>query len=325
MDVFITNETALDFWRRYRRSGENHTYNPVRRKPPGQSPESYVLRHGQAWGLSLPLDIMVSTDSARRPSKAVRPHVCTKILPSGAFVNAGNELYVSTPEFCFFQMASEYPLAKLITLGIELCGTYSQPDKASICEKQDEGKVSFNQLLYNLPLITSKKKLQAFTDHMEGWSGQRQALKALRYISDGSGSPMETILFILLTLPYRYGGYGLPMPELNGCIYPKKGGLPFVGRSSYRGDLLWRKAGVVAEYNSDMVHANTDNIAMDAIRRGDLALCGISEVTVTKRQLYNVELFDKVARQIASRIGKTLRYNDPGFLKARRELRGVLF
>jgi len=147
----------------------------------------------------------------------------------------------------------------------------------------------------------------------------------VRYISDGAGSPMETILFILLTLPYRYGGYGLPMPELNGCIYPKKGGLSFTGRSYYRGDLLWREAGVVAEYNSDMVHANKDSIAMDAIRRGDLVLSGISEVTVTKRQLYNIELFDKVARQIASRIGKKLRYKDTEFLKARRELRDILF
>jgi hypothetical protein len=226
-------------------------------------------------------------------------------------------------------MASEYPLAKLITLGIELCGTYSQPDKASICEQQDaeqdEEQAKFVQPLYNLPKLTSKKKLQAFTERMGGWDGQRQAIKALRYISDGSGSPMETILFMLLTLPYRYGGYSLPTPELNGCIYPKKGALSFAGRKFYRGDLLWREAGVVVEYNSDMVHANADSIAMDAIRRGDLALCGISEITITKRQLYSIELFDKVARQVASRIGKKLRYKDPGFLKARRELRSVSF
>jgi len=329
MDVFITNKTALDFWRLQRRSGESHTYNPCQRKPPCQSPDSYVLRHGEAWGLSLPLDIMVSALSARRPSKAVRPHVCSKSLPGGAFVNAGNDLYVSSPEFCFFQMAGEYPLAKLIALGIELCGTYSQPDKASACERQeerqDEGQVDFDQLLYNLPHLTSKKKLQAFTDRMGGWIGQPQASKALRYISDGSGSPMETILFILLTLPYRYGGYALPMLELNGCVYPRKGGSPFAGRSFYRGVLLWREAGVVVEYNSDMIHANTDNMAMDAIHRGDLALCGISEISVTKRQLYSIELFDKVARQIASRIGKRLRYKDPGFLKVRQELRSVLF
>ena len=325
MDVFITNETAPDFWRLYRRSGENHTYTPSRRKPPCQSPDSYVLRHGQTWGLTLPLDIMVSAKSARRPSKAIRPHVCSKALPGGAFVNVSDGLYVSSPEFCFFQMAGEYPLGKLIALGIELCGTYSQPDKVSICERQDERQENFAEILYNLPHLTSKKKLQAFTDRIGGWFGQRQALQALRYISDGSGSPMETILFILLTLPYRYGGYGLPMPELNGCIYPKKGALPFAGKSFYRGDLLWREAGVVVEYNSDMVHANTDSIAMDAIRRGDLALCGISEVTVTKRQLYSIELFDKVARQIASRIGKKLRYKNPEFLKARQELRSVLF
>ena len=50
---------------------ENHTYTPSLRKPPCQSTGSYVLRHGQAWRLSLPLDIMVSAKSVRRSLKAM--------------------------------------------------------------------------------------------------------------------------------------------------------------------------------------------------------------------------------------------------------------
>ena len=325
MVAFITNETALEFWRQHRRSRKSHTYSTCKRKLPCQSPTAYELRNGQAWGLTLPLDILVCAQSAKRPSKAVRPHVCSKPLPSGAFVNAGNGLYVSSPEFCFFQMAGEYSLAKLIALGIELCGTYSLLDKRTMCDKRgDKHGSTYDQAQYNLSNLTNKKKLQAFAARMGGWSGQRQCLNALRYISDGSGSPMETILFMLLTLPHRHGGYGLPMPELNGCVYPKKGGLPFAGRSFYRGDLLWRDAGVVVEYNSDIIHANASSIANDAIRRNDLALYGIFEVTVTKEQIKSMVLFDKVARQIASGIGKKLRYKNPGFLEARRELRNAI-
>ena len=195
--------------------------------------------------------------------------------------------------------------------------------------KQDVNESALKQgtpesAIYELAQLTSKKKLKAYVSRVEGWPGYIQASKALRYIEDGSASPMEAKLTILLTLPYRFGGYGLPMPELNGSIYPRKGMKPFYGRGFYRGDLLWRDAGVVAEYNSDLEHASPDRIAKDAIRRSDLELCGIYEVTVTKRQINNADLFDNTARQIAKRIGRKLRNNDPGFIKKRNELRRVL-
>ena len=266
---------------------------------------------------------------ARRPSKAVAPHVCSKPLPDGAFVDAGDGLYVSSPEFCFFQMADVYPLGRLIAMGTELCGSYSLWGKDAAGKKQgvsigtDRG--TDYQAMYDLPTLTSKRKLKAFVDRMGGWPGYIQAIKALRYIADDSASPMETILCILLTLPYRYGGYGLPMPELNGLIYPGKGVKKFSGRAFYRGDLLWRKAGVVAEYNSDLEHTGPERIAKDAIRQSDLNLCGIYEIPVTNEQIKKEDLLDKVARQLAKRIGRTLRYKNPGFSKARRELRSVLF
>ena len=321
MDVFFTNETALEFWRLQRRSQENRNYCPCRRMPPCEASASYIVRLGETWGLSLPLDIMVGERTARRPSKAVRPHVCSKPIPKGSFVSVGDDLYLSSPEFCFFRMAAKYPLAKLIALGFEICGSYSLPGSASTGGDQGDSV----QTMYDLPPLSSKKRLTAFSARMEGWVGHKQALKALRFVADGSASPMEAVLVILLTLPYRLGGYALPMPELNGSIYPKKGVSRFAGRDFYRGDLLWRDAGVVAEYNSDLEHANPDRIARDAIRRSDLSLCGIYEVTITNGQIKSMELFDKVAKQIAVRIGKKLRYKEPEFLKARRELRRVLF
>jgi len=246
--------------------------------------------------------------------------VCSKALPDACFLNAGGGLYVSSPEFCFFQMAHVYPLAKLIELGLELCGSYSLSSKAH--EGAAEGAIE--QALYNLPKLTSANKLKAFCARLEEWPGHRKAMNALRYIVDGSASPMESILAILLTLPYRYGGYGFPMPELNGRIDPIKGMKPFSGRGFYRGDLVWREARVVAEYNSDLEHADPRSMAQDAIRRSDLALCGFTEVTVTKEQLKSMMLLDKVARQIAKKLRKQLRYENPGFFKACRKLRSML-
>lgn len=320
MDVFITNESALEFWRMRRCSKEILDYRKCARKPPSESSVSSVQHCGKAWGLTLPLDIMVGELGSRRPSKAVRPHVCSKPLPDGSFVDAGDGLYVGSPELCFFQMAGEYPLARLIALGIELCGSYSLPGTAS----GGAGQAASDQSPYNLPTLTTKRKLKAFVARMEGRPGYRNAIKALGYIADCSASPMETILFILLVLPYRYGGYGLPVPELNGRIDPEKGEKQFTGRSFYRGDLLWREAKVIAEYNSDLEHADPVKIAEDAIRRSNLDICGFQEVTVTKNQIKNLDLLDKVARQIAVRTGKYLRCKDQVFKKAQRGLLRVL-
>jgi len=218
-------------------------------------------------------------------------------------------------------MAAKLPFAKLILLGFEICGSYSLPGNTSTDGEQDE----LNQTLYDLPPLSNIKKLAAYSVSMEGWNGHKLAKKVLRYITDGSASPIEAALVMLLTLPYRHGGYGIPMPVLNGVIYPKKSGLKFAGKKFYRGDLLWRDAGVVAEYNSDAEHASPNRIAMDAIRRNDLSLCGIFEVTVTKRQMMSIELFDKIAKQVAIRIGKELQYKNPEFYEARRELRRSIF
>ena len=106
MDVFSSNETALEFWRLHRRSQESRTYSPSQRKPPCEASASDTVGLGKTLGLSLPLDIMVDGLSARRPSKAVQPHVCSKPVPDGAFASFGDGLYVSSPEFCFFQMAA---------------------------------------------------------------------------------------------------------------------------------------------------------------------------------------------------------------------------
>jgi len=217
-------------------------------------------------------------------------------------------------------MAGEYPFAKIIALGTELCGSYSLPAKSLTAADQD----ACEQPTYDIPELTNIRKLKAFVSRMKWWPGYRQAIKALRYVADDSASPMETVLLILLTLPYRYGGYGLPKPEMNGRIYPEKRAKKFSGREFYRGDLLWRKAGVVAEYNSDLEHASPERIAKDAIRRSDLDLCGILEVTVTKGQIKNLKLLHNVAKQIAKRMGRQLRYKEPGFSKAQKELLSVL-
>jgi len=253
---------------------------------------------------------------------------------------------VSSPQLCFFQMAAELSLVKLIELGCELCGAYSLPaisghgnGDVSGREKADGGRENtqgqeYGQTsddasitLYGLPQLTNTKALKALTARMAGVYGQKNAARALRYIADGSASPMETILFLFLTLPHKIGGYGLPIPELNMRIDLGKltrQGLQRADKAHYKCDLFWPDANVAIEYDSDQYHTGADRIANDSKRRFDLDALGIDVITVTKSQIRNAEEFDDMGKRIAKKLGKRLRYTNPDFLKARRELRRSL-
>jgi len=216
-------------------------------------------------------------------------------------------------------MASELPRVKLIELGIELCGTYSLPGDAI-----DTVLETAEKTLYNLPPLTDRKKMSAFLAHMKGGRGQRQALWALKYIVDKSASPMETILVMLLALPYKHGGYGLPMPELNRRIDLGKLVKKSSSKEFLRCDLYWEDAGLIVEYDSDLYHSGPKQIAEDAKRRNALTSTGVRIITVTNQQIHNAIEFDKVARLISANMGRRLNIRNKGFVKARRELRSSL-
>ena len=78
------------------------------------------------------------------------------------------------------------------------------------------------------------------------------------------------------------------------------------------------------EYDSDFYHTGANRIAADSKRRLDLAALGINVITVTGGQIRNVSEFENLARLITKTLGKRLRYKMPEFLKAQRELRGLL-
>ena len=60
--------------------------------------------------------------------------------------------------------------------------------------------------------------VDAFLDSVGKVNGKAKAKRALKYVIDGSLSPMETMVYMLLCLPVMLGGYGLPKPEMNSII-----------------------------------------------------------------------------------------------------------
>ena len=224
---------------------------------------------------------------------------------------------VSSPEFCYLQMANQLSLVHLIELGYELCGTYSMPAGR-------ESELSAEGLFNRVPL-TSRKRLKAFAERMPGMKGRQKVMRALRYLNDGSASPMETKLSVLLTLPYKLGGYSFPMPELNSRIIPSKAAKRISSKACYICDLYWPDYNLAVEYDSDLFHTGPERIANDAKKKNDLASIDVTTITVTNQQIRNTAEFEKLAGLLAGIMSKKLLFKNPGFSIAHRELRKQLF
>jgi len=228
---------------------------------------------------------------------------------------------VSSPEFCFLQAASKLPLVKLIELGFELCGRYAKTDSAT--KSADATRTGKDP--YNREQLTNTKKLSAFVGRLEGVAGKKRALQALQYIADGSASPRETVLVMFLTLPYRLGGYGLPMPELNYLIIPAKSGRQYAGKSSFSCDLYWPQVKLAVEYDSDEFHSRDEEKAEDSIRRNVLISMGVKVISVDNQHIKSRTQLEGVARQLSRNTSKRLHHREnPRFPEAQKRLREML-
>ena len=311
MDMMICPYSALDHWRLHGNAKIEASARQRRKNLPEKFPGITAILDSTPVGLPYPIDLMVISTNAKWRSKVIRPHVYTGNVPEWGFISLGPGVYVSSPSFCFFQMAGELPLVKLIELGLELCGTYSLP-------------VNNGETLYGHPRLTNVNSLKAFTIQMKGIKGQSKATRALRFIANGSASPMETKLFMLLTLKYVFGGYGLLAPKLNKRVDPRKAAKQMENKKYFVCDLFWPQANLAVEYDSDANHTGSDRINDDSKKRTALESAGIKVITVTNEQIQNADELDIVAQEIAKRLGKQLRINDPKFKKAQRELRRQL-
>ena len=315
MTLYIGYQSALEFWRKRLLLPKNGSTNSRGRKillP--TNPIAISLPDNL--GLTLPVHVILGDARARRTLPAMKQHVLTAALPASSFLDAGGGLQVSSPEFCFLQMASQLPLVQLIELGFELCGRYSMPASSF----QVMPSSGFNQR----PPLTSIMKLNAFIAQTPGLDGHQKATRALRHILDDSASPRETKLTLLLCLPPKLGGRGFARPLLNVRIDLPQPVRIDTGKAYFECDLFWPEHKLAVEYDSDLHHTGPERIAADSKRRNYLGSVGIKTVTVTNEQITDSVSFEAVVRLLASHLERRTNQNNPGNTAARRELRRLL-
>jgi hypothetical protein len=271
------------------------------------------LTQGPAEGLSKPLNLLINDRGACRKSALIQSHFSKGPFPYGCFVKIENGLLTSSPELCFVHMANRLSLIDLIQLGYELCGGYTLPAEPSA---RGQAYRETTGGFVNCPPLTNVAAIENLLKKLSGVHGQKRAVRASSYILDNAASPLEAKLTLLLTLPYRLGGYGLPKPRLNFPIDD--------GQVQRRCDLYWPEAKLAVEYDSDQFHVGAERINLDSMRRSALELKGISVVTITRQQIYKMYRLHEVASLLAKRLERRLSPRDPNFTSRQLKLRAHL-
>lgn len=231
-----------------------------------------------------PLHALVPSPEERVRSKLVRSHVWSRPLPDGALRRITDEVLIASPRFCLQQMATCSGIVRIASAATELCGSYGRSPNMSggFCKRA--------------PLLVPDPLLTSLSDYNE--YGARRLRNALAYVVQGSRSPMETVVFLLFTLPIELGGCGMPRPQLNQRIEIPLSLQRALEKPYLVVDMIWPEWLIILEYDSYEFHSTPAQIDEDNPRNEGLRDLGWMVRSVTAGMLAN----DRVLRELADKV-----------------------
>ena len=306
MSIFFSHDTALEHLRSQAAEREFPLCYAVPRHdvPRGAALDDAGLH---AFGIhERPYHVLVADAASRGKSQLVRSHVCAAAYPPGSFRRLTRDLYVSSPELCFLQLAPSLSFGRLALLGMEFCGGYAlDADDPEGFRRRE-------------PLSTAAA-LRRISQRLAGVKGAKPARFAARFLVDEALSPMEAVVVLLLCAPTSRGGYGLAPPALNAEVRLTRS--PARWPASRFCDLYWPARRLAIEYDSNRFHVGANRIARDASRRAQLAREGVTVLTLTWDQVRDVIQFHEVALLVAARLQGGFRCSRSDWASRRAELR----
>jgi len=267
-----------------------------------------------------PLELAVFDRARRTRGKKYRTRELSRALPADAIVRVNPSLYFVCPELIVAQMAPSLSAMQLAKLIMELCGSYSLSPTA---DRHSKAK-------YQLEPVTSLERIKRYAKLTKVRGGAKTLREALSYALEGSASPGETVLALMMSLPRESGGYGFAKPALNASLTVPNEHIGRVGGTKYSLDAFWQEAYTDLEYESVEFHLDPlaaaslvaakdgerdsdPSVEMrrreyitkaDADRRRfrDLQFLGIHVIPVTAFDLSGVRRLDQVAHALAKNI-----------------------
>lgn len=207
------------------------------------------------------------------------------------FLEFAPGVFVASPELCLAQISRERHPARTAQMAFELCGDYRRDSR------NPQGFVS------SFP-VTDRERIASFVaGNGSCVRGAGPLRKAMAFVSEGSRSPMETDVAILLAFSRQRGGRGCGGFGMNELVEVPDYVADSVNQPFYHVDFLWRDKKVAVEYDSDMAHVGTERIARDAARKNSLQLLGYKTLTLTRMQLMAWEGFSTFANALEKALG----------------------
>lgn len=279
------------------------------------------LRLAPQWALS---DDIVSASGgythclvfdAGRKSRARghKMHVWSCGLPGGSFYRLSYDIYVSSPEFAFLQLAGLVDVRELIAYGNEICGYYSF-DAGASRGFQTRSKP-----------LTTKSKLADYLAQAHNCKGRKRSQRAVKYIVEGAASPMESAIAMLNSLPCKkLGGYGLEAPVMNHPIVLSAQAAQMANRKTCYADVCYPRISLDVEYHGRYDHAKDIAFDSDRARVNGLIEMGFEVIEVTHRQVENLVGYEAIAQYIARKLGTPIRRENLGPQPQRLLLRTII-
>ncbi len=263
--------------------------------------------------LSVPIDFFASLGTRRSFSQTRTSRSLPQQVQPKDIVAVNDHVFVTTPELCLVMATRECARSEALHLVNEFCGTYAT-------------NVIAPKGFAPAKPIVSRETLLRFCDAHIDWVPAARFRATATHAVDNCASPAESTTALLLCLPIRDGGYGLPLPQMNSVILPNDRAKKFADRGYYVGDAVWPDSMTIVEYDSKAEHADCDAVTHDHVRKLALENCGYHVSVVTPVILADPMLFEKVALDTARRVGYRYRPRiDPTEYRAKQyELRESL-
>lgn len=289
-----------------------------------------------------PVDLLVPEQGARSSGSRARFHVWSGPVPRYALLDLGGGLLVSAPELAVIQLCSAQGKldalldahANAVRAEAELAATFDLTDRPVIdhplkwerirrlvaatvvaCEFAGTYRLAAGEknVNYRAPRLLSAERLASAAGEVGTMQGTSRARRVCELMLEGSASPMETVLGLMLTLPVDFGGFGLEKPQLNHPIDVSEQRGSLSDWDVVTPDFLWAGRGVALEYDSVRFHVarGATQLERDAVRANTLAALGYRVFRATAQTLGTLPGLALLARQLAHALGTELEPTTP--------------
>lgn len=248
--------------------------------------------------LTQPVHVLVFDQDERR-QKLARCHVAPESVTESPLYRVANGIFLPSPELALIQASRGKRIEEVASLGTSLCSTF--------CLAEDS-----STLLARTPL-TFPADIAKVSDRHRDVPGCAHVRSAVHWMLAKAASPRECALGLVLHLPPRFGGYGLPQPSLNEPVNLAEADKRLADRSYYVADLLWQTQRVIVEYDSDAFHLTSASHHHDSVRRAALEDGGYRVFSITRNHLASIDEMNRAATVIARALKHPLRFRVQGF------------